>query len=282
MTAMGSEIAPETTVGRVALRVNELDRTSRFYETVVGFEPLRKSDEAAVLGTDGDPVLELVADEDASERRRDEAGLFHTAFLVPSRNALADALVRIEDGWELSGASDHRVSEALYLTDPEGNGVEMYRDRHREEWPLSEDGLVQMETLPLDVDELRSRGTGAKNVPSETVVGHVHLEVSSLAVAREFYVETLEMRVRQRFGPSALFLAADDYHHHIGLNTWNDRTEPVEGRGLLWFELVVPDDAALTEIRERFTESGIRTTPTESGFEVTDFDGITVHLRVTD
>ena len=139
-----------------------------------------------------------------------------------------------------------------------------------------------METLPLDIDELRSHGTGSKNVPSGTVVGHVHLEVSSLVVARKFYVETLGMRVRQRFGPSALFLAADDYHHHIGLNTWNDRTEPVEGRGLLWFELVVPDDAALTEIRERFTESGIQTTPTENGFEVADSDGMTIHLRAGD
>ncbi|WP_231183300.1 VOC family protein [Haladaptatus sp. DYF46] len=282
MTDMESGISPETTVGRVALRVNALDRMSRFYETVVGLERLRKNDGTAVLGAGGVPLLELVVDADASERKRQEAGLFHTAFLVPSRSALADALVRIEDGWELSGASDHRVSEALYFTDPEGNGVEMYRDRPRAEWPLSEDGLVQMGTLPLDIDELRSHATGAKNVPPGTVVGHVHLEVSSLAAAREFYVETLGMRVRQRFGPSALFLAADDYHHHIGLNTWNDRTEPVEGCGLLWFELVVPDDSALDRIRERFTASGIDVTPGETGIEVTDSDGIKVNILVRD
>ncbi|MFH5798671.1 VOC family protein [Haladaptatus sp. CMAA 1911] len=279
---MESGISPETTVGRVALRVNALDRMSRFYETVVGLERLRKTDGTAVLGAVDVPLLELVADSDASERKRQEAGLFHTAFLVPSRSALADALVRIEDGWELSGASDHRVSEALYLTDPEGNGIEIYRDRPRAEWPLSEDGLVQMETLPLDIDELRSHATGAKNVPPGTVVGHVHLEVSSLAAAREFYVETLGMRVRQRFGPSALFLAADDYHHHIGLNTWNDRTEPVEGCGLLWFELVVPDDSALDRIRERFTASGIDVTSGETGIEVTDSDGIKVNILARD
>ncbi|ODR83139.1 glyoxalase [Haladaptatus sp. W1] len=279
---MESTISPETTVGRVALRVNDLDRVRRFYETVVGLERLREDGETAVLGAGGVPLLELVADADAPVRRRTEAGLFHTAFLVPSRSAVADALVRIENDWELSGASDHRVSEALYLTDPEGNGVEIYRDRPREEWPVEEDGSVRMETLPLDIDELREQRTDAETVPSGTTVGHVHLEVSSLSAAREFYVETLGTRIRQRFGPSALFLATDDYHHHIGLNTWNDRTEPTAGRGLLWFELVVPDRAALDEARHRFAARGVETTSRENGFDVSDSYTITLRLTVND
>ncbi len=172
--------------------------------------------------------------------------------------------MRIEDDWELDGASDHRVSEALYLTDPEGNGIEIYRDTPREGWPSDEDGRVEMETLPLDVDELREESTGTvdpdatETVPPGTVIGHVHLEVSSIPAAREFYARTMGLQVRQEFGPSALFLAADDYHHHIGVNTWNGRTEPAEGRGLAWFELVVPDRKRTRNDTETVRRTGYR------------------------
>ncbi len=286
MTGREFEISSETSIGRVALRVTDLDRTSRFYETVIGLERQRESDETVVLGSGGRPLLELVGDPDAPPRTRAETGLFHTAFLVPSRRALADALVRTEENWELDGASDHRVSEALYLTDPEGNGVEVYRDRPREGWPSDEDGHVQMETLPLDIDELRTKSTETadgevpETIPSKMVIGHVHLEVSSIPVARELYAGLLGLGVRQAFGPSALFLAVDDYHHHVGVNTWNGRTEPATGRGLAWFELIVPDQDALEAIRGRCFERGIATTPTEHGVEISDTDGITVRFRV--
>ncbi|MGA9402779.1 VOC family protein [Haladaptatus sp.] len=282
MTGTEFEIVPETRVGRVALRVTDLDRTSRFYESVIGLERQRESGGIVVLGAGDRPLLELVDDPDASPRTAPETGLFHTAFLVPSRRDLADVLVRIEEKWELSGASDHRVSEALYLTDPEGNGVEVYRDRPREEWPTDGDGHVEMDTLPLDIDELRTESTGRGKAPPETVVGHVHLEVSSIPAAREFYAGTLGLRVRQEFGPSVLFLAADGYHHHVGVNTWNGRSEPATGRGLAWFELLVPDRKSLERIRERCIERGIGTTPTERGFEVSDADTITVRLSIID
>ncbi|SIR06448.1 catechol 2,3-dioxygenase [Haladaptatus litoreus] len=271
-----------TTVGRVALRVNDLDRTSSFYEQVVGLEPQSKGDQTAALGAGGVPLLELVEDADAPERTRDETGLFHTAFLVPSRRALADALVRLEDEWELTGASDHRVSEALYCRDPEGNGIELYRDRPREAWPIGDDGRVQMDTLPLDTNELRKEATETETVPSNTVVGHVHLEVSSIAAAREFYADALGMNVRQEYGPSALFLAADDYHHHVGCNVWNNRTKPADGRGLEWFELAVPNRETLETVRERFAAREISVTEIEDGIEITDSDEITVRLRAHD
>ncbi|GAA0200005.1 VOC family protein [Haladaptatus pallidirubidus] len=282
MTETNGGFLDGTTIGRVALCVNDLDRISEFYEHVVGLELQSKNEGEAILGAGGVPLLELVADADATERTRDETGLFHTAFLVSSRSALADALVRIEDEWELSGASDHHVSEALYCRDPEENGIEVYRDRPREAWPTGDDGRVQMDTLALDTDDLREQAAGTKTVPSDTVVGHVHLEVSSIPSAREFYADALGMNVRQEYGPSALFLAADDYHHHIGCNVWNNRTNPAEGRGLAWFELVVPNRETLETIRERFFARGITTTPTKNGIEIEDSDEITVRLRLDD
>ncbi|WP_266077054.1 VOC family protein [Haladaptatus caseinilyticus] len=266
------------TVGRVALRVNDLDRTSEFYETVVGLELQRKTGDHAILGAGGEQLLELAEDVDAPKRKQNETGLFHTAFLVPSRSALGDTLVRIESEWELSGASDHRVSEALYLSDPEGNGVEVYCDRQREAWPTDDNGRVRMETLPLDTDDLRRERSGAKTVPAGTVVGHVHLEVSSIPSAREFYADTVGLTVRQEYGPSALFLAAADYHHHIGLNVWNHRTEPAKGCGLEWFELLVPNRDVLGAIRERLAARDITTNRIDRGFEVSDPDGISIHL----
>jgi len=138
---------PETGIGRVALRVADLDRAVGFYERVVGLETLHRSDGRVALGVD-DPCLVLLSAPDAPARDRTATGLFHAAIRVPSRAALGGALDRIEEQWRLDGASDHRVSEALYLTDPEGNGVEVYRDRPRDGWPASADGGVEMDTLP--------------------------------------------------------------------------------------------------------------------------------------
>jgi catechol 2,3-dioxygenase len=273
-----SELPSETRVGRVALRVHDLDQLVEFYETVVGLEVLRSETEWAVLGR-GEALLELIDDSNAPERSADETGLFHTAFRVPSRAALADALSRVQEHWQLDGASDHLVSEALYLKDPEDNGIEIYHDRPRAQWPDEDDGSVGMETLPLDLDEFRAIGQDSKLVPSETTIGHVHLEVSSLAASRAFYVDGLGMRVRDRYGDEALFVAAGEYHHHVGLNTWNGRSEPRAGRGLQWFELVLPDQETLDAVRMRFDRHGTAVSVTEEGITVTDPDGIELRLR---
>ncbi|WP_122091080.1 VOC family protein [Halalkalicoccus subterraneus] len=266
-------------IGRVALRVNDLDRLVAFYGDVVGLAVLDREGDRATLGAGDEALLELLADPDAPPRDLEETGLFHVAFLVPSRAALGDALSRIRERWRLDGASDHRVSEALYLTDPEGNGIEIYRDRPREEWPIAE-GRVEMDTRPLDIDALGDRRRGEAGVPDETTVGHVHLEVSSLPRAREFYVEKLGLGVRQEWSDAALFLAAGDYHHHVGLNTWNGRTAPSTGCGLAWFELLVPDRETLAAVRGRMTD---RETDTRTGDPVvTDPDGIELRLRIAD
>jgi len=280
---MADELPAGTRVGRVALAVDDLDRLADFYERVVGLTVRERTDDLALLGVEaGEPLLELHAS-DAPERGDDETGLFHVAFRVPDRTALGAALDRVEARWLLDGASDHLVSEALYLRDPEGNGIEIYRDRPRAEWPRTEDGGVEMDSLRLDLDVLRSASDGAATVPDGTDVGHVHLEVSSIPAARTTYVDALGLGIRDTWardaGPEALFVAAGDYHHHVGLNTWNGRTEPPTGRGLAWAELIVPDAETLDAVERRLADAGVEHAWDGTALRVTDADGIELRLR---
>ncbi len=196
----------------------------------------------------------------------------------PVADRAGAALERVRDRWQLSGASDHHVSEALYLTDPEDNGVEIYRDRPRAEWPRADDGTVRIGTVPLDLTDLASRSDGAAAVPPDTTVGHVHLEVSSIDAARAFYVDALGLRV-QTAARGALFVAAGDYHHHLALNVWNGRSEPLGGRGLAWVELVVPDEATLGTVRRRLEDADVAAREWDCGLEIRDPDGIPIRLR---
>lgn len=279
MTRSEGDLPGETVIGRVALRVNDLDRMVDFYEAVVGLERRSTRDGRVELGVDDATLLVLIGDPGAPERGPDETGLFHAAFHVPSRAALGDALERIEGQWRLDGASDHLVSEAIYLSDPEDNGIEVYHDRPRGEWPRDADGGIAIDTLPLALDEIREAGGGASDAPPGTTVGHVHLEVSSIPATRAFYGDALGMRVRQTYGNSAVFLAAGDYHHHVGVNVWNGRSRPASGRGLEWFELVVPDRTALEGVRERCALRDVSVTDLDAGFEARDPDRIALRVR---
>ena len=187
----------------------------------------------------------------------------------------------------LTGASDHLVSEALYLRDPAGNGVELYYDRPREDWPLTDDGGVAMETLPLDLDDLSasSETGGAAALPAGTDIGHVHLEVTDLPRAEAFYADALGLNVRARYGDDAAFLAAGDYHHHVGLNTWNHRRSPATGGlGLAWFELALPDAGTADAVRRRLADRGYgvdeESADDGEASTVADPDGIRVRLVV--
>jgi len=274
----GSPLPGTARIGRTALTVADLDRTVEFYRDVVGLTVQTRAATTATLGAGETPLLVLERDDDAPPRSRAQAGLFHNAFEVPSRAALGAALDRIRERWQLDGASDHFVSEALYLTDPEDNGVEIYTDTPRETWPRADDGTIQLGTAPLDLDDVSAASDGSAAVPSGTTVGHVHLEVSDIDAARSFYAETLGFRT-QTETESALFLAAGDYHHHVGVNTWNGRSRPAGGRGLSWFEVVVPDDEALAAVRRRLAETDVAVTDRDRGIETSDPDGITVRLR---
>jgi catechol 2,3-dioxygenase len=264
--SQNGSIDPGTSMGPVRLTVADLDGVRDFYRDAIGLAELDPADGVVRLGTadpSDPPVVELVAEPDAPPRPQGTSGLFHLAILVPSRPDLARALQRVaEAGWHLSGASDHLVSEALYLSDPEGNGIELYRDRPREEWPVR-DGTLQMATLPLDLDgvlgELRREDASA-GMASGTRIGHVHLNVGDLAAAEAFYSDTLGFDVTVRGYPGALFVSAGGYHHHLGLNTWAGEgapAPPLGSRGLREFEILLPRESALEGLESRISERGV-------------------------
>ncbi|SEW03124.1 VOC family protein [Natrinema salifodinae] len=288
------DLPDDTRIGRTALRVADRARLTEFYRDVVGLRVVSRDETEVVLGVDETPLLVLLDEPTAEPRDERAAGLYHAAFRVPSREALGAALGRIRDRWTLDGASDHGISEALYCTDPEGNGVEIYRDKPRDVWPRADDGSIRATGGPLDLDDLTTATAAADGdsaasedgtVPAGTTVGHVHLEVTSLETARECYADALGFDVTMSYAPGARFFAAGDYHHHVGTNVWNRRSEPADdrARGLAWFELLVPDARAIDGIRERLADRDGGATVDErtdgGGIEVTDPDGIEIRIR---
>ncbi len=277
-TATQTSIHPATRVGTVRLLVSDLGRAKAFYEQAVGLRSIDAEDGGVRLHTEaGEPLIQLHADPSALPLDRRATGLFHLAILLPSRRDLALALARLAQArWPLDGASDHLVSEALYLSDPEGNGIEIYRDRPRSEWPQA-DGQLQMATLPLDLDGVQSELSAAdvpqRLVPAGTTMGHVHLQVADLADAEAFYTGVLGFDVTVRGYPGALFVSAGGYHHHIGLNTWNSRHSdpPTPGSvGLRTFDVVVPSQDELQRVLARVRAAGVAVEATEAGALVRD------------
>ncbi len=257
-------IPPDTHIGKVRLRVADIDTLTEFYERVVGLHAVERDGDLARLGPDGgEPLVELVSAPGAPEAPSFSTGLFHLAILVPDRAQLARSLRRVGGaGWRLTGASDHLVSEALYLRDPEGNGIEIYRDRPRDQWGR-DGGELRMATLPLDLEDvLGELGPGdqeANGMPAATTIGHVHLQVADIPAAEGFYNGGLGLDVMVRSYPGALFLAAGGYHHHVGLNTWQSQGAPPPPEGALGldrYELVLPSADERDAAAGRLGESG--------------------------
>ena len=273
----GDTIHPETTMGAVSLTVADLATADAFYQRALGLHALARSGDRVVLGAaPGAPLVELVGDPDAPPRPRRSTGLFHLAILVPDRAELARSLRRVlAAGAGFTGASDHLVSEALYLADPEGNGIEIYRDRPREEW-RREGGEIAMDTLPLDVEGVLGalpEGAGDEGVPEGTRMGHVHLQVSALPEAEGFYAAALGFEPTVRNYPGALFVSAGGYHHHLGLNTWGTAggpPPPPGARGLRAYRVVVPDVAEVSRIAGRLEARGIEVSASDEGLRVMD------------
>ena len=279
-------IAPGTRIGAVRLRAADADALTSFYERAIGLRTLARENGLVQLGAgEGTALVELVSAPDAPARPPVSTGLFHQAILVPERADLARALLRLSGaGWRLTGASDHLVSEALYLNDPEGNGIELYRDRPREEWRRSPAGELAMATLPLDLESLMSElgeSGDPGTMPAGTRMGHVHLQVAQLDSAERFYAGSLEFEVMVRSYPGALFVAAGGYHHHIGLNTWQSAgaAAPPEGAlGLEHYELVVPDAGERDRIAAALGPDA-EPLELEGGVRATDPSGNRVLLR---
>ena len=268
-------IDPGTRIGAVHLTISDLRRSVRFYETHLGFSVHRRDDRTAWLGAGGDDLL-ILSQCETAPRLRGTTGLYHFAVLVPSRLDLAHALRRlVATETVMQGAADHGVSEALYLADEDGNGIEIYRDRPREQWPMA-GGQLRMGADPMDLDALlgdAGRAVDGAGLPPGTVIGHVHLHVSRLEDARAFYVDLLGFALMQRYGPSALFVAAGGYHHHLGLNTWagvGAPPPPPGALGLKHFVVRLPDERALAAVADRVRAAGITPEPLEGGLLIHD------------
>lgn len=256
------KLAAGTAMDRLELRVRDMDKMLRYYTEGVGLAPMRTETGAAVLGLGGTEVLRLSESKDLRPGRSGDAGLFHTAVLFDTPGALARSmesmLTKVPRTY--TGAGDHLVSRAFYFTDPEGNGVELYHDRPREEWKWV-DGQVQMATLWLDpVDFVRSNHDDGDGLSGE--LGHVHLQVGDVATAREFYVDTLGFDATAEFGNSALFVSAGGYHHHMAMNVWNSAGAGprLNTLGMGVVDIVVPTEDEVLAAKNRVEARGLAAT----------------------
>ncbi|MCU1806546.1 VOC family protein [Cytobacillus firmus] len=252
---------PITFVAQVHIKVQDLERSLAFYQDVIGFKVLSKTDRTAELTADGKtPLLTIEQPENAEPKMGRTTGLYHFALLLPKRSDLAK-IVRhfVEIGLQF-GSSDHLVSEALYLSDPDGNGIEIYIDRSPSDWTWK-NGEVMMTVDPLDFPDLLSIGQQQswKGLPAGTVMGHIHLHVAELANTEKFYTEGLGFEAVCRYGTQALFISSGKYHHHIGLNTWNGVGAPQPSKnsaGLQSFKLIFENEAAINQAVENLKKLG--------------------------
>jgi catechol 2,3-dioxygenase len=270
-------------IGKVTLKVRDLDAVSSFYRDVLGLTVMAKDDHTATLGSGHTPLVVLEADPALSPVDRRQAGLFHTAFLMPTRADLARwlghaAATRVH----LQGASDHIVSEAIYLADPEGNGIEVYVDRPVPQW-LDANGNIHMTTAPLDVQNLRAAGKGTAwaGFPEDGGIGHVHLQVGDTAAADRFYRDVLGFGITVDY-PGASFYGSGGYHHQLAGNIWKSRGaahRPEGMAGLDNVEIIVRDAAELETMVARAQAAGLEPVVDDAGSTLRDPWGTAVTLR---
>jgi catechol 2,3-dioxygenase len=258
------QIDPALQIGSVSLAVSDLARSADFYAHALGLALLARDEQIAQLGAPQHerPLLQLHQLRHPRPASPNHTGLFHVAWLHPSRAALAATVERLLSArWPIGGASDHGVSEALYLSDPDGLGIEIYADRPREQWPHSPDGReIAMFSAPLDVDDLLAQAPALPEnaMPTAICIGHVHLKVSDVENATAFYRDVLGFS-EQAHMASAAFLAADGYHHHIGLNSWQSAgasPAPPDAPGLRQVTFQLSAGEALGDLRERVRQAG--------------------------
>lgn len=258
MTAVAEETASFALsrplhVGRAHLVVRDLDMMAGFYEQALGLTRLEASESGVELGAGERVLLTLTTRKDAAPAPRNAAGLFHNAFLMPDRAELAHWLAHAAHlGVQFEGASDHLVSEAIYLSDPEGNGIEVYRDRDPSEWTYHADGTVEMDTRRLDLQSLYDSAakTPWAGMSPAAALGHIHLQVGDVPEADRFYEGVLGLKKMASY-PGASFFASGAYHHHVAANVWNSRKAPARTgamAGLQGYTLAFNDNETLARV----------------------------------
>lgn len=285
------KIPDKTKIQSVDLRVKELETSLNFYSRLIGLKVAEQIGKTVFLSADGNYpyLIKLEEDNTAIRRPAGTTGLFHTAIRFPSRKELARVFLRLFDNKiKFQGFSDHLVSEAIYLADPDGNGVELYADKPKEEW-VYKMGQVEMDTLPLNLNSITSKLTAEERnqwtgIHPLTDIGHIHLNVSDLKRAQEVYSMLLGFNITNSLYPGALFFSAGGYHHHIGTNVWSSRggkPAPEGSVGLTGFTVQIPDEKYVKIIEEKAKEEGLQVITDEKGkTNILDFDNIKIKLTL--
>lgn len=284
---------PNMYTSHVQLKVSNLQRSIEYYTKIIGFKVLEQTNETAYLTTDGTTSLvSLVEVANAQSLRDGYTGLYHLALLLPSRKDLGNIVQHFMGLNVRIGASDHHVSEALYLNDPDGNGIEIYIDRDESEWRWNLDNQVYMTSERLNFQPILAEADGQWNgLPVGTVMGHIHLSVANLAATEKFYTTVLDYEVVTRYGEQALFISTGQYHHHIGLNTWHSEggvPAPTDTVGLKSYTVVLENVAYAARVQQNLTDNGYTveifdTAPTLGGtqnFSTVDPNGIRIIFTI--
>lgn len=274
---------PVTFVSHVEIKVSDLTQSTRFYTEVLGLNIKEQTSNSVSFTTNGqDVLLTITQSKTINKKQEQRTGLYHFALLLPKRSDLAQVVRHFVNLGVRFGGGDHLVSEAIYLNDPDGNGIEIYVDRDASVWQWS-NGEVSMTTDPVDFDDLLKESVVPvwNGLPKETVMGHIHLQVNDLAKNKEFYVDGLGFDVVSRYGREALFLSDSNYHHHIALNTWSgtqikhaEKTET----GIESYSIVFPSEEKRQETVASLRELGIPVMEEEN--EVTVFDPSDIKLKL--
>lgn len=283
---MGFHREPNTFVSQVNLKVENLERALTFYQEVIGLQVLQQTNTTADLTADGKTVLVSIQQPvNVVSKQGRTTGLYHFALLLPTRADLGRLLKHfLQVRYPLQGASDHLVSEAIYLADPDGNGIEVYADRPASSWSWN-NGEVEMPTVAIDAESLLAEGEGKawNGMPAETIMGHIHLHVSELQKTEEFYTKGLGFEVVTRYGGQALFISTGKYHHHIGLNIWNGVGAPPAAEnsvGMESYTMVFPSDEKRKQILSQLNEMGVAVTEEKGAYITADPSGNRIRLVV--
>lgn len=259
-------VKPNMYISHVQLKVSNLERSIQYYEQIIGFKTLLNENGIAYLTFDGKTsLLSLVEVKDALPLRDGYTGLYHFALLLPTLKDLGNIVQHFINNNVRIGASDHHVSQALYLNDPDGNGIEIYVDRDNSNWHWDERNNVHMTTTHLDFNPILAAADGHwDGLPAKTVMGHIHLSIKNIAESEAFYTKLLDYETVLHYGAQALFVSTGHYHHHIGFNTWqsqNGQPAPENAVGLKCYTIVLKDDAYATDVKEKLEASGYVTEP---------------------